>query len=125
MDREQISITLDNIGKKIFTADGMLVELLKKMRMLNDRGPAKDYVDHERDLRDFLFDAVRLGAREGARGGGTGSVNNGGNNKWILGIVGVLIAGGIFGLTSAMFTMIDRISKVEAKVDMLITQARR
>jgi hypothetical protein len=78
-----------------------------------ERGPA-DYDDFA-DERRFYQRLLR------ERNGGHGSVTGGGNtNKWILGIVGVLIAGGIFGLTSALFTMTDRISKVETKVDMLI-----
>ena len=86
------------------------------MSALGDRGPDPDYDENE-DEKRLLIRIIRDQARNG---GGHGSVNGGNTNKWILGIVGVLIAGGIFGLTSALFTMTDRISKVETKVDMLI-----
>jgi hypothetical protein len=49
--------------------------------------------------------------------------SSGGETKWttwVIGIVGVLIAAGVLGLTSAMFTMTGRMASLETKVDMLV-----
>lgn len=108
---EQLKIRVSEVSEAAMNG------MRKAMKAVGMRGPDPDY-NEEEDEKRLLIRIIREQARNSS---GHGSVNGGGNtNKWILGIVGVLIAGGIFGLTSALFTMTDRISKVETKVDMLI-----
>lgn len=62
---QDVSVTVERIGRKVFTADGMLDTLLGKVRtMLNTRGP-EDYEKNERDLQSLILEAVKVGARHG------------------------------------------------------------
>lgn len=91
--------------------------LAGRVRSMAEHGP-----------KDYAEDSYAQGFRDGRRQvpPNFGGVNNPESkwSTWILGIVGVLIAGAVIGLTSAMFTMTDRMASVEAKVDMLIKDSR-
>jgi len=78
---------------------------------------SRDPTDYEewQDERKLLMGIIRK-----QTGGGHGSVHETKWSTWILGIVGVLIAAGVLGLTSAMFTMTGRLASLETKVDMLV-----
>lgn len=115
---QDVSVTVERIGRKVFAADGMLDALLGKVRtMLNMRGPDPDY-PHGTDFE--------RGFRAGAKNAGPSNFGGvGGDTKWttwVIGIVGMLIAAGVLGLTSAMFTMTGRMASLETKVDMLIKE---
>ena len=77
----------------------------------------KDYPAWD-DERRLLMGIIKEQTKRG--GGGHGSVHDTKWSTWILGIVGVLIAAGVLGLTSAMFTMTGRLASLETKVDMLV-----
>jgi len=89
------------------------------MAAMDERGP-NDYpawADERRLLMNIIKDQTK-------HGGGHGGVHETKWSTWILGIVGVLIAAGVLGLTSAMFTMTGRLASLETKVDMLV-EARK
>lgn len=83
----------------------------------------------ERGADDYEHDAnYERGRRDGERsvprnfGGVNGSSN--GWTAWVLGIVGVLIAASVLGLTSAMFTMSQKVASLEAKVDIILASRK-
>jgi hypothetical protein len=121
--------TEDAITRLRFRLDG-LKELVRRiwsvaMHGEDERGPL-DYPpwdDERRILVNIIKEQVR---KSGATpSGGHGGVQGTGWSTWILGIVGALIAAGILGLTSAMFTMTGRIASLETKVDMLVAKDRK
>jgi hypothetical protein len=122
------TVTVD--GRKLFRADGMLAELIRKIRlamgMLPEQGP-KDYAESDFER------GVRMGSRRTIYANGDAREPNGEKRllKWILGIVGSLFVlatvGGItlYGEVSALKATVttgmnaheQRINRVEQRLD--------
>jgi hypothetical protein len=110
---------LDSWMKKFWRADGFINRMLDslgalggKVRSMPERGPD-----------DYAETSYQRGVRDGARHAAPrnfGGVNGNGWATWVLGIVGVLIAASVLGLTSAMFTMSQKVASLEAKVDIIL-----
>jgi hypothetical protein len=87
-----------------------------------ERGPL-DYPPWD-DERRILVNIIKEQVRKSGSNGGHGGVQETKWSTWMLGIVGALIAAGVLGLTSVMFTMTGRMANLEAKVDMLIKERK-
>lgn len=93
----------------------------KVMGMISGRGHDPDAAYEQEE--NAYERGVRAGSRIGNRN--VGGVNGNSWSTWILGIVGALIAAGILGLTTVVFSMNDRLARVETKVDILLPKDHR
>jgi hypothetical protein len=111
MEREpgyhKTTVTVD--GRKLFRADGMLAELIRKIRlamgMLPEQGP-KDYAESDFER------GVRMGSRRTIYANGDAREPNGEKRllTWILGVLGLLLVGGV-GSVVAMYGKLSSIEK--------------
>lgn len=108
-----------NITRSLWTMHGMAHRVLEILGLVGLQ--AKSLA--ERGPEDFAETSYARGLRDGARNAAPrnyGGVNGNGWATWVLGIVGVLIAASVLGLTSAMFTMSQKVASLEAKVDIIL-----
>lgn len=117
-----VTVQVDNIGRKLFRADGMLTRLLQRIKgMLSmahqDRGPT-DY-DEDADTKRLLIGIIK----EQAKRGNGSHYHEGGSGllKWILGVLATLTVAVIVGGV----TVYGRFTSLETKVEEWKTSAQR
>lgn len=83
----EVTITIDHIARKLFTADGMVWQLLKKLRMANVRGPDPDCA-----VESDLERGIRIGSQISSTRNFGGVTNNGSSKRgWLMDAVIVVI----------------------------------
>lgn len=119
-DWHEVTIRVESLGRKIFAADSMLAELLKKLRnLLHARGPDPDYPQQDDDIRRLAHIIERLANRPPPsmrNGDGDGSDLR----KWIAGVGVVLAAGFIAG----GWTLSNQVAAQSVKIDNLTDQMK-
>lgn len=101
--------TVNRIGRDLFALHGMVqkvTEQMKAARAEDDRG-AKDYADNERELRDMLFQAMKLGASGGYHEAPKGEPAW---TKWMVTVCGMLAVAGV----GSAVGMYGKLSAIEA-----------
>lgn len=122
-DWHEVTVTVENFGRKIFTADGMLAELLKRLRnALNARGPDPDYPEQDDDIRRLAHLIERLASRPPSPPMRNGDDDGDGRDlkKWLAGVAAVLAVGFIVG----GWTISNQVAAQSVKIDNLTEQMK-
>lgn len=116
-DWHEVTVKVESLGRKVFAADSMLAELLKKLRsMLHARGPDPDFASPDDDIRRLAHLIERLSRRPFNNGDGDG----GDLRKWIAGVGVVLAAAFIAG----GWTLSNQVAAQSVKIDNLTDQMK-
>lgn len=132
-DWQEVTVTIDRMGRKVFALDGMLTQWVRKMRgMLNLRGP-DDFEHEDEDIADRVAGIIARKYQARHVNYNNGDTGNGEKRllRWILGVLSALavltIAGGVtlYGeftalratVTTGMNAHEQRIDRVEQRLD--------